>query len=396
MTSRIPSTLIAALLGTATILVAAGPAGASTFTIAVVSDTQNYTDVTLPQPRGVNTFVEQMQYLVDARDEKNLAFVTFVGDIVQHGNGQFRTGTIGQYTYWDTRTEWDYANIAVSVLHQADLPFSLVPGNHDYDNYSWYSGVLSPGASRPLAGGSLWNAYFGPNSRHFAGKDWYGGPSNNGMNSFQTFSAGGIDFLHIGLQMEPTPADLVWAEGVIALHEGKPTILTIHEWLDPTLDGTNARSNDHQSYFPGAPNLSPDETWDQFVSTNPQIFMVLAGHDFTSTTPAGISNGENIRIDENDAGYPVYQTVQDYQGNTVGPDGTPGSANGGAGWLRFVEFDTETREMHYYTYSTLLDAHAGRDGEATFGTAPDYSDFVLDFPPQITNVLDGVEAEDDR
>lgn len=381
MKTRFRTDLTAAAFGA---VLAAGvlPASAETFTIAVVSDTQNYSDVTLPQPRGVNTFIQQMQYLVDSRKDKNLAFVTFVGDIVQHGNGQFRTGVVGQYTLWDTRTEWDYANLAVSVLSATDIPFGMVPGNHDYDNYSWYTGPNAPGASRPLGGGALWNAYFGPKSRHFAGKTWYGGSYNNGMNSYQLFTAGGRKFLHLGLQMEPTPDDLDWARQVIAANPDLPTILTIHEWIDPNFTGATARSNDHKSYFDGAANLPPDETWEQFIRKTPQIFMVLAGHDWTPTV-AGVSNGENFRVDANDAGYPVYQTVQDYQGNTIGPDGTPESATGGAGWLRFIEFDTDSRKIHYYTYSTLLGKYAGRDGEASFGLAPNYSDFTVDFPPQL-------------
>ncbi|WP_245426968.1 metallophosphoesterase [Pleomorphomonas carboxyditropha] len=382
MTARFRTELTAAVFGA---MLAAGvfPASAEKFTVAVVSDTQNYTDVTLPQPRGVNTFIQQMQYLVDSRKEKNLAFVTFVGDIVQHGDGQFRTGIIGQYTLWDTRTEWDYANLAVSVLSATDIPFGMVPGNHDYDNYSWYTTPNGPGASRPLRGGTLWNAYFGPASRHFAGKAWYGGGNNNGMDSYQVFEAGGRKFLHLGLQMEPTPADLDWARQVIAANEGLPTILTIHEWLDPNFTGETTRSNDYKAYFDGAANLPPDETWEKFIRKTPQIFMVLAGHDWTPTV-AGVSQGQNLRVDTNDAGYPVYQTVQDYQGNTIGPDGKPDSANGGAGWLRFIEFDTDAKKMHYYTYSTLLDKYAGRDGEASFGVAPNYSDFTVDFPPQLT------------
>ncbi len=112
------------------------------------------------------------------------------------------------------------------------------------------------------------------------------------------------------------------------------------------------------------------------------IFMVLSGHAYIPAVE-GVSLGENLRIDRNDAGHPVYQVLQDYQGNTVGPDGDAGSANGGGGWLRFMEFDGETRKIRFYTYSPLLDRYAGRDGEATFGVAPSYSEFELDFPPQL-------------
>jgi len=51
--------------------------------------------------------------------------------------------------------------------------------------------------------------------------------------------------------------------------------------------------------------------------------------------------------------------------------------------LRFIEFDTATQKIHYYTYSTLLGKYAGRNGESSFGVAAKYSDFELNFPPQL-------------
>ena len=75
--------------------------------------------------------------------------------------------------------------------------------------------------------------------------------------------------------------------------------------------------------------------------------------------------------------------LQDYQGNTVGPDGLAGSANGGGGWLRFMEFDVERKKIRFYSYSPLLDRSAGRNGENSFGVAARFSEFELDFPPQL-------------
>ena len=369
----------------AALVASAAPAWAEVFTVAVVSDTQNYSDITLAQPRGAQTFEQQMRYLVSTRHDKNLAFVTFVGDIIQHGDGQFRQArpdVEGEFIYHDTREEWDIANRAISILGAAGVPFGMVPGNHDYDNYAWWTDG-GPGASKPLAGSRVWSLYFGPASRHFAGRDWYRGASPNALNSAQTFTAGGMSFLHLSLEMEPPQAALDWAQGVIDAHPGMAIIVTTHEWLRP--DATE-RSNGYDNYFPGADNLSPDQVWDRFIRKNAMIFMVLSGHNYTRPVE-GVSNGENLRIDLNDAGHPVYQVIQDYQGNTVGPDGQADSANGGAGWMRFMAFDTDARKIRFYTYSTLLNRHAGRDGEATFGAAPDRSEFELDFPPQLSAAL---------
>ncbi|VCU68523.1 hypothetical protein PIGHUM_00577 [Pigmentiphaga humi] len=368
----------AAILG-AVLLAAAACAWAETFTIAVIPDTQNYSDITLAQPRGAQTFAMQMQYLVDQREEKRLVFATFVGDIVQHGDGRFRTKADGQFVHWDSRAEWDHANRAVAILSRSPIPFGMSPGNHDYDNYSWWNGPGGPGPARPLSGGRAWDFYFGPQSRHFAGKPWYGGSFNQGLNSYQRFTGGERRFLHLSLEMQPPPAALAWAQAVIDDHPGLPVIVTTHEWLSP---GKTERSNGYPSYFAGSNHLPPDQVWERFVRRNPAIFLILSGHNWTPTVN-GVSQGQNLRVDRNDAGYPVYQVLQDYQGNTIGPDGKAGSANGGAGWLRFIEFDTDRRKLRFYTYSPLLERYAGRNGEQTFGDPAHYSDFELDFPPQL-------------
>ena len=96
----------------------------------------------------------------------------------------------------------------------------------------------------------------------------------------------------------------------------------------------------------------------------------------------GVSKAENIRIDNNNFGHPVYQILTDYQANTVGPDGGISSAPGGAGWMRFMQFDMTTDTIHFSTYSSLLDKYAGLNGEYTFNQVPSFSDFSLPIPAQ--------------
>lgn len=381
----------------------AAPAWAEKFTVAVVPDTQRYSDVKLPQPRGEETFRQQMQYLVDKRDEKNLVFVSFVGDIVETGGGRWRMGPkgyvrrvdIGELEYlwqsdqtgfrdFDTRAEWDIANRAISVLTRAGIAFGMVPGNHDYDDHPDKWDPNFQGKTRPVpvaVDGRTWDFYFGPKSPHFLDKPWYGGSFDQGMNSYQFFSGGGRRFLHLSLEFNPGPAALTWAQGVIDANPGLPVIMSTHNWLLPAAKSEGGYS---PGVADGTNHLFPQEIWDRFVRKNPAIFLILCGHQITGTGIKGVVQGENLRIDRNDAGYPVYQVLQDYQDYTVGPDGQPGSANGGAGWLRFIEFDTDRRKIHFYTYSTLLNRYAGRNGEQTFGVdSAQYSDFELDFPPQL-------------
>jgi len=359
------------------------------FTIAVIPDTQNYVDDTRQQPTSTNDFMAETSYLATHKNDLNLVFVTHVGDVVQHGDGT--NGTPGDRK-WGAGAEWDRALGAMKVLADADIPFGMSPGNHDYDNYAYVLG------SRPLTSKAMWNRYFGSKSYLFAFKPWYGGASDQlnydpGLSSFQIFQAEGGDFLHISLQMEPSDAVLAWAQAVIDAHQGYATIVTTHSYISPPAAGdlnppmsepelVTLNSAAYLTNAPGGWN-NAQQLWDKFISKNDQIFMVICGHAWNPTDANGISQGENIRVDKNLYGNPVYQVLSDYQGNTVGIDGVVGSDPGGQGWIRLMEFDTKTRTIHFRTYSPLLHKSAGLKGESTFGQPAAFSDFIMPMPIQV-------------
>jgi hypothetical protein len=357
--------------------------GVNSFTIAVISDTQYYADYTHQNtnPPNLTYYIAQTQYLANNKNDMRLAFVTHVGDVVQHGDGT--NGKPGDKS-WGAGAEWDNAVKAMDILAATGVPFGMCPGNHDYDNYSHSSG------SKPLVSTVKWNSYFGSASKYFAGKPWYGGASDSlafdpGLSSFQIFSAGGKKFLHISLEMEAGNATLAWAQGVVNTHPGYATIVTTHSFLSPP---TNSDSNlpyvvparrNSASYLTNSLGgwNGAQEIWDKFIKLNDQIFMVLSGHSWGPTDSNGDSKSENIRIDNNNYGHPVYQILTDYQGNTRA------GSKGGDGWFRFMEFDMDTNSIHCYTYSTLTLKNAGQNGETTFKENPLFSDFSLAMPVQV-------------
>jgi hypothetical protein len=346
------------------VALAAATAPADQFKVAVISDTQCYDDSAKPQPESTAIFQQQMQYLADNKAGQNIVFATHVGDIVQ--NGDLYAG------------EWTNAQNSMNILSAANMPFSVVPGNHDYDNCSH----AAPG-NRPLAGSVSWNQNFGANSTYFAGKSWYGGATDaavnavsSGMSSYATFTAGGRTYLSLALEEEPSDGVLNWAKGVLDGHPGMPTILTTHEYLgwNNGTDGKAVRLNDGNMANSPAGWNSAQQVWDKFISKNDQVFMVLCGHNFNG------ADGENFRSDLNDSGHPVYQVLTDFQGNTAGLNGH--SKAGGDGWMRLMTFDTDANTIHFETYSTLLGKYAGKNNESTFGLAPGMSDFTLPIPVQ--------------
>jgi hypothetical protein len=398
------------------------------FTIGIVPDTQNYSDGTFPQPLNKNFFKEQTTYIAENVQQLKLRFVTHVGDVVQHGDGRDMNFPTLYGTPQDT--EWRNAIEALDILDASGIPWGASPGNHDYDNYSWRSNNL------PLEMSSTyWNAILGSGSRYFSGRPWYGGasdnvgyisngsavsrfgnyfpagtPTNYGLSSLQTFSAGGRKFLHINLEFEPGDAAIAWAQSVINAHPNYATIITHHGHIAPPGWGDNAAPSVRPASYVGPNYLvnSPggwhggQDVFNLLVYPNPQVFMVLCGHSWTATSTIqgisgpvpGVSKGENYRIDNNSGGNPVYQILTDYQGNT-----TLGSA-GGDGWLRFMQFEMDTRQIYFYTVNVHKTMASGSvekagqvqvfaDGTSDFDQPAGFSDFTLPFPPQILNAPAG-------
>jgi hypothetical protein len=332
---------------------------AQAFTIAVIPDTQNYSDyryqTTSPEPFFMDQsaiFYRQMGYVASNAQSSggSIAFAIQLGDLVQN--------------YATRPSEWAVAEKAVSILDDR-LPFGLVPGNHDYDK-GWTD--QTDKASR-VDGGSTYNSYFGPESHHFKGKSWYGGSFDGGLDSWSTFKAGGADFLFLGLELEPSDESLAWAQKVLDAHKGMPTILVTHEYLCYAYDyyapGTAFRLED--SYRKGMNRNTPQQIWDKLITKNKQVFMVLCGHNYD-----GGPNGESARTDADEAGFKVYQLLSDYQGRTEIQKkyGVEDKSNrGGDGWMRLMDFDLAKGEIHVKTYSTEF---------RRFETDPD-SDFTIKF-----------------
>lgn len=401
---------------------------ANYFTIGIISDTQNYCDGTFPQPLNKNFFKEQTTYIAQNVQQFKLRFVSHVGDVIQNGDGRDMNfpGRFG--TPQDT--EWRNAVEALDILDAAGIPWGASPGNHDYDNYSWRTN------NRPLEMTSTyWNAILGSSSRYFSGKQWYGGasdnvgyisdgsavsrggnyfpagtPTNYGLSSFQRFSAGGKKFLHINIEFEPGDAAIAWAQSVINAHPNYATLITHHGHLAPPAWGDNSEplvrpaSYLNPSYLVNSPGgwHGGQDVFNLLAYPNPQVFMVLCGHAWTSTSTIqgingpvpGVSKGENYRIDMNSGGNPVYQLLTDYQGNR-----TLGSA-GGDGWMRFMQFEMDTKQIYFYTVNVHQTVASGSivkagqeqifaDGMSDFDQPASFSDFTLPIPPQILNAPAG-------
>jgi hypothetical protein len=305
---------------------------ADPYMFIVVPDTQNYTDFAHEQ-EVYN--IGQMNWIVNNRSALNIKFVMHLGDFQNPGN-PYRTRSDDIYepdltkpvgNVNDKLTKWGRADAAVDVLDAAGIPYSLVPGNHDYLDYN--------SKTEPY----LYLKTFGPdryiNNPKYdeLGNPTYQGASPStatfawaGVSTYHKFYAGGYTWLNIALQDEPDANDLAWAQQIINENPGMPTMITTHEYVN-----TAGAGSDYQH----------PAIWNTFVKNNPQIVMTFNGH----------LTGENRVTGTNIAGKVVQQMLSDYQAaqfdTQFGADYYKG-----AGILRTVQVDPNTNQVNVKSYTS--------------------------------------------
>lgn len=271
----------------------------------------------------------QTEWIANNVDEENIAFVSHEGDVVWLGGHA---------------AEYDRMEPVLSKLDGV-VPYGVCVGNHDYHVTNLRSSTAE-----------TFTEYFGAD--RYAGYDWFGGAGPTGRNFYQTFAAGGYDFLNLSLEFEvPGEPDdpstpVGWAQGVIDDHPERAVILTTHAYLS---DGVEGRHTENEE-LEGAGNTG-QQLWEKLVRPNDQVFAVLNGHFHErSSGPLGMGttpdDGEYHQVSQNAAGSAVYEMLANYQDR----------ANGGDGWLRILSFVPGGGEggqdrIQGETYSPYLDEY---------------------------------------
>ncbi len=286
--------------------------GPRKFTIILLPDTQAYAE---SRP---DILQDQIDWILDQAGPRNIVFVLQAGDLVEH---------------FDNNSEWQIVDSAFRQL-EGRVPFSVLPGNHDMS---------------PERDASFYDRIFPPS--RFEGYGWYGGsyPPETNDNSYQIFSAGGYDlgpfalaadrFLVLSLQFCPTADVVTWAKEVLARHADRHAIIVTHAYLNV--------HGGRQIHAPsGGCTAATENTrylFDELIYPNPNVFLVLSGHEYDTQD----LDGEADRVDLNIAGRPVYQITSDFQRR-------PG---GGGGWLRILGFNRKLGEVVVRTYSPGLGSY---------------------------------------
>ena len=363
----------AVVVGVAIWLVSAAPlrSDAGTFTIAVIPDTQNYVDYRQQKAAGFPLdssalFLEQMRYLADRARSRGgeIVFALNLGDMKQHfsldidaaskarGLKRVPNPAFGYYEGPTPEVRREEIPLLVRGYRMLDgvLPFSVVPGNHDYDAF-WTDAAHPPD---PAKGGSYlygmtrytglddFCSAFSDQSPFFKGRSWYVASHDCGADSAQVFEAGGYRILHIGLQFNAPDGSLAWARSVIDRFPRLPTIISTHHYLAP--NGERGRE-----VLADPERNQPQAVWDKLIAQTDQIFLVLSGHRCT----------QGFRSEANARGHRVYQILSDYQCRWQVAKNAGRTESGvglGDGWLRLLQFDTGAAvpTVHVRTYSTYF------------------------------------------
>ena len=273
---------------------------AQDFSIIVLPDTQNEAQF---DPQVLSS---QTQWIAANAASRNIQMVLGVGDIVNNASDN---------------AQQQNADASFRVLDNANIPYMLAIGNHDYDN-------AAP-KSRGVVG---FNQWFGPS--RYAAKTYYKGnfPSGSNENFYGFMTISGRQYLFMVLEFRPRSNVLDWAESILSANPDKEAIIVTHSYL--RMVGTREDQCDTQD-MPYPANATGQQMWERFRK-HPNVVMTLNGH----FTGGSVANREDI----SDSGTLVNQIFADLQDYP----------NGGDGWLLIITVHPASDTISVQTYSPFL------------------------------------------
>lgn len=292
----------------------AAPEG--TFSIVLIPDTQAYKEVATKaqtekgEPITNEIFANHTSWIAANLARQRIVFVSHVGDIVD----------------LNIDAQWAVARKCMDQLH-GNVPYAISVGNHD---------MTSRGDA------TLFQKYF-PASR-FTSFPWYGGSyggsplgvqvSGNNVNSFQLFSAEGLDFLFLHLECNAPDDVLAWANGILERYPDRIAMITSHMGWGPLvkpssnegyISGQKGRMTWHKIH--GERGNSPQQMWEKCYQKHQNLVAVYSGDQ--SRTQAYRASSKGLK------GNTVHEFLQDY----------------GSGWLRLYRFTPQDGQVRVQAFT---------------------------------------------
>jgi len=281
--------------------------------IVLLPDTQTYAE---KYPEVLDA---QINWIVS--NSASIDFVLQQGDLTQNNSNR----------------EWTIIRDAFSKLN-GKVPYVLAAGNHDMGSMDGkFADVRNSGMFNTYFPATLMSKLAGFSEVAEAGKM---------DNACYVFKTGNVKWLVLTLEFGPRNSILTWASGIIQKHPGHSVIINTHSYM--YCDSTRQGPGDNwrpQAYGVGKDTGDSavndgEQIWEKLVKKHPNTRFVFSGHILKS--------GVGTLISVNDAGYPVYQMLANYQ------EGVIGSVKGGNGWLRIIDMDFKHKKLSVSTYSPYI------------------------------------------
>lgn len=324
------------------------------FSIAWMTDTQYLSEgVVEGRPQFGEAYRAINEWIVDNAETRKIAYTAHTGDII---NNWITIDDDSPEYLARAREEFQFARDTMDVLAEGQMPFGVIPGNHD---------------NRFGTTNELYNEYFSPeyfsdlSAAAPAGEDgqgYYGGPWRDGdnQNHYDLVEAGGEELIFVYLGFIAGQEELDWANEVLAEYSDRKAVFLTHEYLLPSgdRDGRGGALSDENERSQG------QELFEQVVLPNANVFLTLSGHTH------GVAL--NIKRDVGIEGRTVVEMLANYQFYEI-------EGERRTGHFRLLQFDLDESTMSVNTYSPVLDDHNAYEYDTQAGRnyTPSADEFVV-------------------
>jgi hypothetical protein len=270
--------------------------GEDTFTLAILPDVQMETTGT--------RFKDRLTWLVDNRAILNLKLVMQCGDMMNFNDE-------AQYTHQSD---------GLKFLDAADIPYVTCIGNHDTAAVKADGGSAAPGnVNANLRNTSRYNTHF-PTTRFKLLAGTY--EANKIDNAYHLFTAGGLNWLVINLELWARAGAVDWAKTIVAKYPDRNVIFLTHAHLNG--DGSIQENNG------GYGDNSPRFVYDQAMKPYTNVRLVFSGHTGTHGYREGTGTHGNT----------IHQFLQCYHDTSSNP-------------TRLLQIDTRNGTIKTWVFSPL-------------------------------------------
>ena len=238
----------------------------ATFSIIQISDTQFLSE---SDPTAYDNLC---QWIANQSSAFNLQMVIHTGDIVNDGS---------------SATEWQNANIAMSILSNNSVPYCWDAGNHDQP-----PNVMDQGNPNGPWMGSQYSAF---DASELENKPYWVGDLFEGKNTAVKFAIDNCQFLIVNIEYDANISVLNWMVNIFNAYPNANIIVATHFFLGASANYANPVN---------ASDPFPEEL-SSILNNYPHVFLTLNGHDDTEPCVANMTdvNGrEEVVFDDQSNG----------------------------------------------------------------------------------------------